>query len=416
LQTPLPEEVQMEDMLNQIDIKKEARKYKTIKDLMAPDGLIKQLMKAVVESMLEGEMAQHLGYEKHAVEGRNKRNSRNGKTSKTVRTSVGEIELETPRDRDGEFEPQVVKKHQRDISDFDEQIISMYARGMTTRDIQEHVKELYGTEISPALVSIITDKVMGVATEWQNRPLESDYVAVFFDAIHYKVRENGRVICKASYTAMGITLDGKRDILGIWIGEHEGARFWLGVFTELKQRGVQDIYITCIDGLKGVPGAARSVFPKTEIQLCIVHMIRNSIKHVASSRVKEFIQDLKFVYQAISEKEALVALEQLKDKWMDKYPLAVKPWVEHWDDLAGFFKYPAELRKIIYTTNAIENLHRRFRKVTKNRAVFANDDALFKMLYLAATDVLKKGEFVRDWPTIKNQISQHFKERFANVK
>lgn len=406
----------MNELLNQIDIKEEVKKYKTVKDLMAPDGLIKQLMKAAVESMLESEMSEHLGYEKHSAEGRNKSNSRNGKTTKKVRTTVGDVELNVPRDRDGNFEPQVVKKHQRDISDFDEQVIAMYARGMTTRDIQACVHELYGAEISPALVSIITDKVMGLATEWQNRPLESQYVAVFFDAIHYKVRENGKVICKASYTAMGITLEGKRDILGIWIGEHEGARFWLSVFTELKQRGVLDIFITCIDGLKGVPDAVRSVFPKTEVQLCIVHMIRNSIKHVASSRVKEFIEDLKFVYQAVSEKEALVALSELKSKWMEKYPLAVKPWIDHWDNLAGFFKYPAELRKIIYTTNAIENLHRRFRKVTKNRAIFANDDALFKMLYLAARDVMKKCEFVRDWPTIKNQVYQHFSERFANVK
>lgn len=405
-----------EQLHNQIDIKEEAKKYKTIKDLMGPDGIIKKLMKAAIESMLEGEISEHLGYEKHAAGSRSKGNSRNGKTSKTVRTSVGDVALEIPRDRVGEFEPQVVKKHQRDISDFDEQIISMYARGMTTRDIQDHVRELYGAEISPALVSIITDKVMGIATEWQNRPLESQYVAVFFDAIHYKVRENGKVVCKASYTAMGITLEGKRDILGIWIGEHEGARFWLSVFTELKQRGVMDIFITCIDGLKGVPDAVRSVFPKTEVQLCIVHMIRNSIKHVASSRVKEFIEDLKFVYQAVSEKEALVALSELKAKWMEKYPLAVKPWIDHWDNLAGFFKYPAELRKIIYTTNAIENLHRRFRKVTKNRAVFSNDDALFKMLYLAARDVMKKCEFVRDWPTIKNQIFYHFSERFNNIK
>jgi putative transposase len=403
------------EMLNNIDIKAEAKKYKTMKDLMAPDGLIKQLMKAAIEGMLEGEMEDHLGYSKHASKSKTG-NSRNGKTSKKVLTSVGEVDLAIPRDRSGEFEPQIVKKHQRDISDFDEQIISMYARGMTTRDIQSHVLELYGVDISPTLVSNITDKVMGVATEWQNRPLESVYVAIFFDAIHYKVRENGKVICKASYTAMGITVEGKRDIIGIWIGENEGSRFWLGIFTELQQRGVKDVFITCIDGLKGVPDAIRSVFPKTEVQLCIVHMIRNSIKHVASSRVKEFIEDLKFVYQAVSEKEALVARKTLEDKWLALYPLAVKPWITHWDDLAGFFKYPAALRKIIYTTNAIENLHRRFRKVTKNRAVFADDDALFKMLFLAARDVLKKCEIVRDWPTIKNQIYQHFGERMHGVK
>lgn len=403
-----------EKILDKIDIKAEAKKYKSIKDLMAPNGLIKQLMKAAVESMLEGEMEEHLGYAKHA--GKSTGNSRNGKTTKKVRTSVGDVDLTIPRDRESEFEPHVVKKHQRDISDFDEQIISMYARGMTTRDIQNHVFELYGTDISPTLVSIITDKVMGVATEWQNRPLESIYVAIFFDAIYYKVRENGKIVSKASYTAMGITLEGKRDILGIWIGEHEGARFWLSIFTELKQRGIKDIFITCIDGINGVPDAIRSIFPKTEVQLCIVHMIRNSMKHVASSRLKEFIEDLKSIYQAISEKEALVARKQLEDTWLVKYPLAVKPWIHHWDDLSGFFKYPEALRKIIYTTNAIENLHRRFRKVTKNRAVFANDDSLFKMLFLAARDVLKKCEIVRDWPTIKNQIYQHFGERLQVVK
>lgn len=397
-------------------LKKEARKYKSIKELMAPDGLIKQLMKAAIEGMLEGEMEAHLGYEKHAPSGKNGGNSRNGKTAKQVRTSAGTIELETPRDRDGEFEPQIVKRHQRDISDFDEQIISMYAKGMTTRDIQTHVKELYNVDMSPTLVSNITDKVIVVATEWQNRPLESIYAAIFFDAIHYKVREHGKVVCKASYTALGITLEGKRDILGIWIGDNEGARFWLSVFTELKQRGVADILITCIDGIKGVPDAIRSLFPKTEVQLCIVHMIRNSMKHVASSRLKEFLQDLKLVYTAISETEALVHRAQLEDKWLAKYPLAVKPWATHWDNLAGFFKYSSDLRKIIYTTNSIENLHRRFRKVTKNRSVLANDESLFKILYLAARDVLKKSEVVRDWPTIKNQIYQHFGDRIEGVK
>jgi putative transposase len=394
-----------------IDVKTEAKKYKTIQELMAPEGLVKQLIKAAIEGMLETEMDAHLGYSKHDPSGNNSGNSRNGKTPKKVRTNVGEVDLEIPRDRESTFEPLVVKKYERDISDLDEQIIALYARGMTTRDIQTTVFELYGADISPALVSLITDKVTTVATEWQNRPLESIYIAVFFDAIHYKVRHDGKVVSKAAYTAIGITLDGKRDILGIWIGEHEGARFWLRVFTELKNRGVQDIFITCIDGLKGVPDAVRSVFPQTEVQLCIVHMIRNSMKHVASSRLKEFLEDLKLVYKAVSEEQALNARKQLEDKWLDRYPLAVKPWTTHWDDLSGFFKYPEELRKIIYTTNVIENLNRRFRKVTKNRSVFTNDSALFKMLFLAARDVLKKAEFVRNWPIIKNHIHQHFGER-----
>jgi transposase-like protein len=397
------------------DIQTEAKKYKTVEELMAPDGLVKQLIKAAIEGMLEVEMEAHLGYPKHDPKGRNGANSRNGKTTKKVLTNAGKMDLEVPRDRESTFEPHVVKKYERDISTLDEQIIGMYARGMTTRDIQATIGELYGVDISPTLVSEITNKVMGIAAEWQNRPLDSIYAAVFFDAIHYKIRENGKIVCKAAYTAMGITLDGKRDILGIWIGEHEGARFWLRVFTELKHRGVNDILITCIDGLKGVPDAIRSVFPATQVQLCIVHMIRNSIKHVASSRVKEFLQQLKLVYTAVSEQEALLELKKLEDAWIDRYPLAVKPWIIHWDDLAGFFSYPKELRKIIYTTNAIENLHRRFRKVTKNRSVFAHDQALFKMLFLAARDVLKKSECVRDWPTIKNHIYQHFGERLQMV-
>lgn len=404
----------MEDLLKTINIKEVAKKYKTMDDLMAPDGLIKQLMKAAIEGMLESEMDHHLGYPKHETVNKKIKNSRNGTSNKKVRTTIGEVELEVPRDRDAEFEPQIVKKHQRDISDLDQHIISMYAKGMTTRDIQDHIKQMYGgAEISATMISHITDKVIDIATEWQNRVLETIYVAIFFDAIHYKVRENGRVVSKAAYTAMGITLEGKRDILGIWIGEHEGSRFWLSIFTELKQRGVQDILITCIDGLKGVPDAVRSIYPKTEVQLCIVHMIRNSMKHVASSRVKEFLSDLKKVYQAVSEKEALVARNHLEANWGEKYPLAVKPWINHWDDLSGFFKYPDELRKIIYTTNAIENLHRRFRKVTKNRSVFAHDTSLFKILYLAACDVLKKSEFVRHWPTIKNHVYAHFGERIS---
>jgi putative transposase len=395
-----------------IDIKAEAKKYKTVKELMAPDGLIKQFMKAAIEGMLEAEMDAHLGYSKQSPEGRNGSNSRNGKTGKKVRTGAGEIDLETPRDRESTFEPQIVKKHERDISDLDEQIISMYAKGMTVRDIQATILEVYGADISHALVSTITDKVMGIALEWQNRLLESIYVAVFFDAIHYKVREDGRIICKAAYSAMGITSDGKREILGIWVGEQEGAHFWRTIFTELKNRGIEDILIACVDGLKGVPEALRAVYPKTEVQLCIVHMIRNSMKHIPRKQLKEFIVDLKLVYTAQTEEQALFGRDQLDVKWGDRYPLAVKPWIAHWDDLAGFFKYPDKLRKIIYTTNAIENLHRRFRKVTKNRSVFTNDRSLFKMLFLAARDITKKNERVRDWPDIENAIYLHFpKER-----
>jgi len=303
-------------------------------------------------------------------------------------------------------------KRQKDISSFDDKIISMYAKGMTTRDIQGHIQDMYGIEISPTTVSNITNKVVDVALEWQSRPLSSIYSVVFFDAIHYKVKEDGKVVCKAAYTCLGIDLEGKKEILGLWIGESEGAKFWLRICTELQNRGVSDVLIACVDGLKGLPEAIASVFPEVEIQLCIVHTIRNSIKYVPSKHVKEFLKDLKLVYGAPSETLALVHREKLQEKWGDKYPLAVKPWINHWGNLKTFFAFPDSIRKLIYTTNAVEALHRQFRKVTKNKAVFPSDESLFKMLFLASQDICKKWTMpLRDWKSMISQLSIFFEDR-----
>jgi transposase-like protein len=401
------------DNKNQFNYEEEAKKCRTIEDVMGPNGLMKKMLKGLIENMLQAELEAHLGYAKNAKKILGEENSRNGYSEKIVRSSAGNLELEIPRDRSGSFEPLVVKKHQKDVSNFDDKIISMYAKGMTTRDIQEHVKEVYGAEISPAMVSMITDKIEGLVTEWQNRVLATVYAVVYFDAIHYKVRENGKIACKAAYTCLGIDTNGRKDILGLWIGESEGARFWASVFSELRSRGVVDILIACVDGLKGLPDALRSIFPGTEVQLCIVHMIRNSLRFVGSKNQKEFLKDLKEVYQAASSEAATSALDGLVAKWRKLYPLAVNPWVNHWENVSNYFKYSPELRRMIYTTNAVEALHRQFRKVTKNRSVMPNDNALLKLLYLAARDIQKKWTMVpQNWSLVASQLHIHFGERF----
>lgn len=398
-----------------IDLNAELKKCKTMEDLTGKNGLLQRLLKGMMENLLEQEMEEHLGYEKHSPKGDRSGNTRNGKNAKTVTSSFGPVDIEVPRDRNSEFEPQVVKKRQKDISSFDDKIISMYAKGMTTRDIQSHIQDLYGIEISPTTVSNITNKVVDVALEWQSRPLSSVYAVVFFDAIHYKVKEDGKVICKAAYTCLGIDLEGKKEILGLWVGESEGAKFWLRICTELQNRGTSDILIACIDGLKGLPEAITSVFPEVEIQLCIVHTIRNSMKYVHSKYVKEFLKDLKAVYGAPSEAIALAHREKLQEKWEEKYPLAVKPWINHWENLKTFFAFPDSIRKLIYTTNAVEALHRQFRKVTKNKAVFPSDEALLKMLFLASRDICKKWTMpLRDWKNMISQLTIFFEDRFKS--
>jgi transposase-like protein len=399
-------------MKSSINLQEELAKCRTMEDLTGKNGLFKRLLKDATEQMLEAEMSEHLGYEKHAAEGRNSGNSRNGHTGKTVHTDFGEVPLETPRDRQGTFEPQLVKKGQTDITDFDEKIISMYAKGMTTRDIQEHVKDFYGVDISPTFVSNVTDKVIDLAARWQARPLETVYAIVFLDAIHYKVRQDGRVISKAAYTCLGIDTTGHKDILGIWIGEKEGAHYWLGVLNELKNRGVEDILIACVDGLKGFPEAIAQVYPHAETQLCVVHLIRNSLKYVGSQYQKEFVRDLKLVYKAPSLENAEFNLGKLADKWGTKYPLAVKPWKENWINASTYFKYPEHIRKIIYTTNAVEAVHRQLRKVTKNRSMFPNDEALAKMLFLAIQGVSRKWTSpIHNWASTISELAMTFEGR-----
>lgn len=398
--------------MSKINFDEEFDKCKSLEDIVGKNGLVKKLIKGMIEKLLENEMEECVGYEKHSSKGNNSGNNRNGKNTKSLKSSFGPITLDVPRDRNCEFEPQIIRKRQTDISSFDEKIISMYSKGMTTRDIQGHIKDIYGTELSPTMVSHITSKVTEIAQEWQSRPLSTIYPIIFFDAIHYKVREEGKIISKAAYTCLGINMDGKKEILGLWIGENEGAKYWLRVCTELKNRGVKDIFIASIDGLKGLPEAIKNVFPDTEIQLCIVHMIRNSIKFVPHKYMKEFIKDLKEVYKAKTESLAKAKLAILQNKWEKKYPLAIKPWIKNWDNLKTYFKYPDNLKKIIYTTNAVEAVHRQFRKVTKTRAVFPSDDALFKLLFLAARDVSKKWSVsIRDWKSILTHLSLAFGDR-----
>lgn len=387
---------------------------KTYEDLMGKDGAIKKLMGKSFEALLGGELTEHLGYTKNSPEGNNSGNSRNGSSKKTLKNDNGEIELRVPRDRNGTFDPVLVKKYQTTIGDIEPKIISMYAKGMTTRDIQSHIEDLYGLQMSPTFISNVTESIRDLAVEWQSRPLNAMYPVVFFDAIFYKVRHNGKVINKAAYTCLAIDANGYKDFLGIWICETEGANFWRGVFTELRNRGVNDILIACIDGLTGLDDAINSIFPKTEIQLCVVHLIRNSLRYVAHKDRKQFAKELKNVYNAPTEEAALLELEKLEQQWGNKYSYALKGWKEKWHYVATFFQYTDEIRTMIYTTNAVEALHRQFRKVTKSKTLFPNDDALTKALYLAFRDFSKKWTMpVRNWAYIVSQLNIIYGDRFT---
>lgn len=383
-------------------------------DLLGKNGLLQRLIGGMVERILDQEMEAHLGYAKHSPQGHHSGNSRNGKSRKTVQSSHGPISIDVPRDRNGEFEPKLVKKRQTHINTFDEKIISMYARGMSTRDIQAHIAEIYGADISPTMVSNITDKVLEVAKEWQNRPLAKVYPIAYFDAIHYKVRIEGKVVTQACYTCLGINMEGKKEVLGLWVGESEGAKFWLQVFNELKNRGVQDIFIACVDGLKGLPEAIHAVFPDTSIQLCVIHLIRNSMKYVSHKNMKLFMADLKRVYRASTLDEAEDYLLKLQERWEGKYPLAVKPWVSHWENIKTFFDFHEDIRRIIYTTNAVESLHRQFRKATKNRTVFPNNKSLIKLLFLSVEGASKKWTMpVQNWKQTLAQFAIMYDNRVA---
>lgn len=383
-----------------------------------PGDILKYLKEAfqdVLQEMLEAEMDITLGYAKNDVQNKKTNNSRNGYTPKTVKTQMGPLELDIPRDRDGEFEPKIVPKYKRDISGIEEKVISLYARGMSTRDIHDQIKDLYGIELSAEMVSKITERILPEIKEWQNRPLESIYPFVFMDAIHYKVRDDNRIVNRAAYVVLGINIEGNKDILGIWIGENESSKFWLGILNELKNRGVADVLLFCVDGLTGLKEAIEAAFPKAEIQRCIIHQLRNSFKYVSYKDIKEFSKDFKSVYTAVSEDEALDELCMLKDKWGQKYPFALRSWETNWDVLSPFFKFPAEIRKIIYTTNIIEGLHRQFRKVTKTKTVFPSDSSLEKMLYLASLNVMKKWTIrYRNWDQVLSQLIIIYGDRVEN--
>lgn len=384
----------------------------TTEEITGPNGLLKQFTKRLLEQAMNAEMTNHLGYAKHHSESGKTSNSRNGKSQKTVKTEIGEISINVPRDRNSEFEPQIVKKHQRRFDGFDDQIISMYAHGMTTRDIQSHLKGIYGVEVSPDLISDVTNSIIDDVREWQNRPLNNIYPVVFLDAIVVKGRTDGKVINKSVYTAIGINMDGNKEVLGLWISETEGAKFWLGIITELSNRGVKDILIACIDGLKGFPEAINSVYPQTKIQLCIVHMIRNSTKYVSWKERKIICADLKNIYEAPTEKAGLEALDAFAEKWDKKYPMISKSWRGNWENLNEFYAYPTDIRKAIYTTNAIESLNSSLRKVTQKRSAFPTDDAIYKVLYLALNNVSKKWTMpIRNWGAALNQFAIHFGDR-----
>jgi transposase-like protein len=382
---------------------------KTVKDI---ENAVKDIFKEFIQESLEGELDNELGYSKYDFRNKDTDNSRNGYSSKKVKSSVGEIELDIPRDRTGEFEPQLVKKHQRDISSIEDKILSMYSFGMSNRDIQAHMEEMYGIDVSRDMVSKITDKIIPIIREWQTRPLEEIYPVIFMDAMHFNVKKDGQVVKKAAYVIMGYNLEGFKDILGIWIGENESAKFWMNVLNEFRNRGVKDILIACIDGLTGFETAIKGVFPDTEIQRCVIHQIRNSGKYVSYKDIKEFNSDLKAVYTSVNEEMALENFEIFSDKWKSKYPNAVKSWKSNWDSLATFFKYPEEIRTLIYTTNPIESFHSAVKKITRSKGSFPSDDALLKLIYLATQNVLKKWcQKRRSWDLIINQLAVYFEDR-----
>ena len=375
--------------------------------------LFKEALAGFMEGSLESELDDELGYEPYDVKNKATDNSRNGHSKKTLRTSMGKIAIDVPRDRNGDFEPKILPKNQTSISqDMENKIISMYAKGMSTSDIEDHIRDIYGLKISDTTVSHITDKVLPAAKEWQQRPLESIYAVIFLDAIHYHVRSEGQIIKKAVYIAIGVNMDGRKDVLGMWVGENESAKFWAGVLNSLRNRGVDDILIACTDNLTGFSQAIEAVFPKTDIQNCIIHQLRNSSKYVSYKDIKALMANLKKVYTAVNEEAALDALDEFAAVWDSKYPKISKSWYDNWANLSTYFKFPQELRKLIYTTNTIEGFNRQLRKVTKTKSVFPTDDSLFKMLYLAMKDITKKWTGRRqDWCQIYAQLVIYYGDR-----
>lgn len=386
--------------------------YRKPEDLLGDNGLLQQLTKALVERALDGELTHHLGYEKHSPAGDNSGNSRNGRTPKTMRGKRGQVQIDVPRDRNAEFEPQLVKKGQTRFDGLDENIISLYARGMTQREIQGHLEEIYGVEISPSLISTVTDEVLDEVRAWQSRPLDTVYPVLYLNALQVKVKSQGRVINKAVYIAFGVNLQGLKEVLGMWAAEAEGAKFWMQVVTELKNRGVQDIFIACVDGLKGFPEAIEAVFPQTQVQLCMVHLVRHSLSYVSHKDRKAVAEGLKEVYQAATLAEAERQLTRFEEAWDSAYPVIARSWRQNWARVVPMFSYPAEIRRAVYTTNTIESLNAALRKVSKNRALFPNDEAVFKLMYLALRNISRRWTMpIKNWSGAMNQFAILFDGR-----
>src|ERR1700758_1660495 len=387
--------------------------YKKPEDIIGENGLLKQLTKAILERALAAEMTDHLGYEKHDPAGHHRGNTRNGKSPKTLKGDFGELELETPRDRQATFEPKIVAKGQTRWTGFDDKIISMYARGMTTREIQGHLEEMYKIEVSPTLISNVTDAVIEEVKQWQNRPLDELYPIVYLGALMVKVRDEGHIRNKAIYVVLGVDLEGQKEVLGLWVAQTEGAKFWLQVLTELKNRGLKDIFIACVDGLKGFPQAIETVYPKTTVQLCIVHMTRASLNYVGWKERKEVAMDLKAIYRAATAEQAERQLAAFEAKWNRKYSSIGALWRRNWQGIVPFFQFSPEIRKIIYTTNAIESLNMSLRKAIKIRGSFPSEDAALKVMYLALRNLAGKWHSVQNWREALNCFALLYEDRFS---
>jgi putative transposase len=390
--------------------------YKKPEDLIGEEGLLKQLTKALVKRALNAEMTDHLGHSKHAPVANPTGNTRNGKSRKTLKGDFGELPIEVPRDRLGTFEPQIIGKHQTRLTGFDDKIVSLYARGMTVRETQAHLMDMYGTEVSPTLISTVTDAVIEDVKAWQSRPLDALYPIVYLYCIHVKVRDSGAVRAKAVYLALGINLRGEKELLGLWTAQTEGAKFWLQVVTELKNRGVNDIFIVCVDGLKGFPDAIAAVFPHADVQLCLVHMVRHSLKFVNWKQRKEVAADLKAIYTSTTVEAGEQRLTEFEEKWNQTLAPIGQSWRRNWERIIPFFGYPPEIRKVIYTTNAIESINMSLRKITKNRGSFPSDDSLAKLFYLALQNISRKWTMpIRDWKAALTRFSIQFEDRMLNL-
>jgi transposase-like protein len=395
-------------------IQQELGSAKSLDDFFGRDGILARLFATTIEQMLEAELSSHLGYERYEPSGRNSGNSRNGKRGRNLRTSAGDVSIQVPRDRNSEFQPALLDKYQTSTNELEEKIIGLYAKGVSTRDIQETLAELYGVEVSAQTISSVTDKVWGLVEAWQSRPLSSVYPIIYLDAIHYKIRRDGRVLNTAVYIVLGVDVDGQRDVLGHWVGDGaEGANFWLSVVSDLQARGVEDIFIACIDGLAGFKQAIKAVFPQTEIQRCIIHQIRASLAYVSWKDRKAFVADLRQIYQAATREAAEEKLLELSERWGKQYAMAVRSWEHNWEDLATMFDYPAEIRRLIYTTNTVEGYNRQVRKVTKTKGALPSGEATRKLLYLVTQDIVRKWDKpLSNWAKIRNQLAIRFEGRF----